>query len=62
MRAVKDGQNMEESYYVGIIDILMLYSLRKRGEHAYKSLRFGKVKKGGKMRVTGVRIFLLCIL
>ncbi len=41
MRGIKEGHHTEE-YYVGIIDILMLYSIRKRGEHAYKSLRYGK--------------------
>jgi len=27
-------------YFIGIIDILMLYSLRKKLEHAYKSIRY----------------------
>ena len=42
MKGIKNNVSTEEYYFVGIIDILMLYSLRKRGEHAYKSLRFGK--------------------
>jgi len=29
-----------EYYYVGIIDILMLYSIRKRMEHYYKAFRY----------------------
>jgi len=37
-----NGKYNGECYFIGIIDILMLYTLRKRGEHAYKSLRFGK--------------------
>ncbi len=41
-----------EYYFIGIIDILMLYTLRKRGEHAYKSLRFGKVMNNMKLQVT----------
>lgn len=28
-------------YYMGIIDILMLYSIRKKVEHTYKTLRYG---------------------
>jgi len=32
----------DEYYYVGIIDILMLYTIRKQMEHAYKSLRYNK--------------------
>jgi len=30
-----------EYYFVGIIDILMLYSLRKRAEHSYKMIIYG---------------------
>jgi len=36
------GEPMDEHYFVGIIDILMLYTLRKKVEHTYKSLRFAK--------------------
>jgi len=31
----------DEFYFVGIIDILMKYTLRKRAEHTYKILRYG---------------------
>jgi len=31
----------DEYYFVGIIDILMLYTVRKRAEHTYKMLRYG---------------------
>ena len=30
----------DEYYFVGIIDILMLYTLRKRMEHSYKILAY----------------------
>lgn len=44
MRAMdKDGKILEEFYFVGIIDILMLYSARKKAEHAYKALKYNKV-------------------
>jgi 1-phosphatidylinositol-4-phosphate 5-kinase len=33
-----DEQVLDEYYYMGIIDILTLYSLRKQFEHAYKSV------------------------
>jgi len=43
MRAMdKDGKILEEFYFVGIIDILMLYSARKKAEHAYKALKYNK--------------------
>jgi hypothetical protein len=32
-------------YYMGIIDILMLYSIRKQVEHTYKTLRYGKAEE-----------------
>ncbi|GAM27709.1 hypothetical protein SAMD00019534_108850 [Acytostelium subglobosum LB1] len=32
------GDPMDEYYFMGVIDILMLYSLRKQVEHAYKSI------------------------
>ncbi|KAM9972349.1 hypothetical protein ACTFIW_007408 [Dictyostelium discoideum] len=35
------GGDAEEHYFLGIIDILMLYSLRKKVEHTYKTLKFG---------------------
>ncbi|EGC34645.1 hypothetical protein DICPUDRAFT_55653 [Dictyostelium purpureum] len=35
------GGDSEEHYFLGIIDILMLYSLRKKVEHTYKTIRFG---------------------
>lgn len=42
MRAMDEfGQPLDEYYFVGIIDILMLYSLRKRAERTYKMVRFG---------------------
>jgi hypothetical protein len=40
----EEGHFNKQYYFVGIIDILMLYTLRKRGEHAYKLLRFGGVR------------------
>jgi 1-phosphatidylinositol-4-phosphate 5-kinase len=38
-----DGKKLNIYYYIGIIDILMVYSLRKKAEHAYKSTRFKNV-------------------
>ncbi|KAN0023065.1 hypothetical protein ACTFIU_009148 [Dictyostelium citrinum] len=35
------GSDTEEHYFLGIIDILMLYSLRKKVEHTYKTIKFG---------------------
>jgi 1-phosphatidylinositol-4-phosphate 5-kinase len=41
MRGVDaDGTKLNEYYFVGVIDILMLYTIRKKAEHVYKSLRF----------------------
>jgi len=34
------GNNIGERYYIGIIDILMLYSARKQLEHTFKSIRY----------------------
>jgi len=34
----EDGTELDEYYYIGIIDILMLYTVRKQLEHAYKSV------------------------
>lgn len=43
MRAIDEGGVATgKIYYMGIIDILMMYSLRKQVEHAYKTLRYGK--------------------
>jgi len=43
MRAVDDSGNLTGIYYyMGIIDILMLYSVRKKVEHTYKTLRYRK--------------------
>jgi 1-phosphatidylinositol-4-phosphate 5-kinase len=36
----EDGNHTGEIYFIAIIDILMLYTIRKRVEHNYKSLRF----------------------
>eukprot|EP00026_Physarum_polycephalum_P004548 Phypoly_transcript_04570.p1 GENE.Phypoly_transcript_04570~~Phypoly_transcript_04570.p1 ORF type:complete len:684 (+),score=95.55 Phypoly_transcript_04570:42-2054(+) len=36
------GRPNGKYYYMGIIDILMLYSARKKFEHTYKTLRYGK--------------------
>jgi len=33
----EDGSMLDEYYYIGIIDILMLYTVRKQIEHVYKS-------------------------
>jgi len=33
----EDGSLLDEYYYIGIIDILMLYTMRKQIEHAYKA-------------------------
>ncbi|GAM23972.1 hypothetical protein SAMD00019534_071470 [Acytostelium subglobosum LB1] len=41
----EDGQANDEHYFMGIIDILMLYSLRKKLEHTYKTLKFGSGSK-----------------
>jgi 1-phosphatidylinositol-4-phosphate 5-kinase len=38
----ENGAPNERFYYMGIIDILMLYSLRKKFEHTYKTLRYGR--------------------
>ena len=41
MRSTDDNGNPTgDIYFVAIIDILMLYTIRKRMEHSYKSLRF----------------------
>lgn len=37
----EDGTLLDEYYYIGIIDVLMLYSVRKKVEHAYKSVVSG---------------------
>lgn len=43
MRAMdKDGKPLDEFYFIGIIDILMLYSTRKKAEHAYKAVKYNK--------------------
>ncbi len=45
MRGVgENGELLGEYYFVGIIDILMIYTLRKRAEHTYKTIRFGSEK------------------
>jgi len=45
MRGIsEDIIDSKEYYYVGIIDILMLYTLRKRAEHTYKTIRFNSEK------------------
>lgn len=36
----EDGFWNGEIYFVGVIDILMLYSTRKKLERSYKTLRF----------------------
>jgi 1-phosphatidylinositol-4-phosphate 5-kinase len=41
----EDGSLLDEYYYIGIIDILMLYSMRKQIEHAYKKT----VSRGGEI-------------
>lgn len=38
-----DGKKLNIYYYIGIIDILMVYSIRKKAEHAYKAARFKNV-------------------
>jgi len=43
MRGVDEhGNGTGVYYYMGIIDILMLYSVRKKVEHTYKTLRYKK--------------------
>jgi len=45
MRGINEnGEAMNEYYFVGIIDILMLYSIRKKAEHTYKTIRFNSDK------------------
>lgn len=45
MRGISEkGELLNEYYFVGIIDILMLYTLRKKLEHTYKSIRFNSEK------------------
>jgi len=44
MRGVSESGKLHEYYFVGIIDILMLYTLRKRAEHTYKTIRFNSEK------------------
>jgi len=34
----EDGSLLDEYYYIGIIDVLMLYTVRKQLEHAYKAV------------------------
>lgn len=46
MRGLDDsGVANGRYYYMGIIDILMLYSIRKKVEHTYKTLRYGKTQQ-----------------
>jgi hypothetical protein len=46
LRAVeKGGKALDVYYFLGVIDILMTYSVRKKAEHTYKALRFPEVEK-----------------
>jgi len=40
--AEKNGSSLPEHYFVGVIDILMLYSFRKKMEHIYKGMKYSK--------------------
>lgn len=46
-RCNEDGTLVGERYFVGIIDILMLYTRRKRLERLWKSSTEGAISQGG---------------
>jgi len=41
----EDGSLLDEWYYIGIIDVLMLYTMRKQIEHVYKAA----ISRGGEI-------------